>query len=182
MTAVEPEAQSLVATLTAKLGMSVDLGEQQLAEARKMRAAMDAMTVMQPVTFRAVGSALADAAGFAVIQFSPAGPDQGHVWEIQNLVVGGDTFSTAAAGTPEFYASAMDLRSLGNTSPPLTDVVDATTVTLPTLGFYSRGQFTLRPGERLYVRIVGGTEGQQYAAVARGIDYQEGANKQVTSL
>jgi len=177
------EDQGLIAQLVAKIGLMVSVGEQTRDQTARMSKKLDAFRAQQPVDFRAIGSATADAGGVAVIQFSPGGPDQGHKWEIQNVVLGGDTFATAAASSAvEYYASAMDFRTLLDTSPPLTDLVDGTTTALPFPAFYSRGQYTLRPGEKLYVRITGGTEGQQYVGVARGLDIQEAANAQVTGI
>lgn len=184
MTAVEHDNdQGIIGQLVAKIGLMVTVGEQTRDQTARVAKKLDAYRAQQPVDFRAIGSAIADANGVAVIQFSPAGPDQGHKWELQNVVLGGDTFATtAASATVEYYASAMDLRTLLDTSPPLTDCVDATSNALPFPAFYSRGQFTLRPGEKLYVRITGATEGQQYVGVARGLDIQEAANQQVTGI
>ena len=182
MTMVEQDNDAgLIGQLVAKIGLMVSVGQETRDQTKRVAQKLDAMSSMQPVNFRAQGSCIVDAGGFGVIQFSDS-PQQGHVWEIQNIVVGGDTFATAAAGSPEFYSSAMDLRSLKDASPPITDLVDATATSLPTVAFYSRGQFTIRNGEKLWVRIVAGTPGQQYAAVARGLDIQEAANKQVTSI
>lgn len=181
MTATEQETGGLLADISAKLGFSVELGQEQLAATKKLNATLDPTRMMQPVNFRTQGSAIANAAGVAVIQFSPAGPDQGHLWVVHSLVVGGDTWATTAAGSAELYVSAMDLRTLNGTSPPLTDLVDQA-ATLPLPATYGDQQVTLRNGEDLYMRIVGGTSGQQYVASARGVDYQEGVRKQTDSI
>lgn len=179
MTTVEQDNdQGIIGQLVAKIGLMVTVGEQTRDQTARVAKKLDGLRIQQPVNFRAQGSAIADAAGFAVIQFSPGGPDQGHVWAVHNLVVGGDTWDTAADGTAEVYVSAMDLRTLGNTSPPLTDLVDQA-ASLPLPATYGDHQVELRASERLYVRIVGGTNGQQYVATARGIDYQEGIRQQV---
>lgn len=182
MTATEtPDAGSLLASISAKLGLTVDLGREQLAATKKMNNYLDGARIMQPVNFRTQGSAIANADGVAVIQFSPAGPDQGHIWVVHSLVVGGDAWATSAAGSAEVYVSAMDLRALGSASPPLTDLVDQAD-TLPLPATYGNNQLTLRNGEDLYMRIVGGTPDQQYSATARGVDYQEGIRKQTDSI
>lgn len=181
MTATETEPGGLIADLSAKLGFTVEVGQQQLAEQRKTNKLLDATLMMQPVNFRAQGSAIANSDGVAMIQLSPGGPDQGHIWIVHSIVVGGDTWGTSAAGTAELYVSAMDLRTLGSASPPLTDLVDQATA-LPLPALYGNQQVTARASERIYMRIVGGTSGQQYSCATRGVDYQEGVRKQTDSL
>lgn len=181
MTATETN-EGVVGQLVAKLGLMVSIGEQQTKETRKMSRKLDAFRAMQPVDFRAQGSAVADAGGIAVIQFTPSGPDQGHKWELQNLIIGGVTWATVAAGAAEVYVSAMDFRLLRDASPPLTDLVDASANALPLPAQYGRGDITIRNGEKLYVRLTGATNGQTYVASARGLDIQESATQQVTEV
>jgi hypothetical protein len=182
MTAVDQEGPAkLLAAISAKLGLMVELGNSQAIQSKRANDLKRAELAMQPTWFRAQGTCVVDSGGFGIISFSPNGPDQGHVWEILNAVIGGVTFKTTATGTGELYISGMDLRMLGDASPPITDLADQAS-SLPLPSGYSKGQIVCQGQENPYVRIVGGASAQTYAAVIRGLDYQEAAFKQVQNL
>jgi hypothetical protein len=86
------------------------------------------------------------------------GPEVGTEWSIRQIVVGGTTLTAAATGTAWFLVSA---------APPneqsITSVIDNAT-TLPSIAFYTPGQFYLAPNENLYMIVTGGTNNAQYVA------------------
>lgn len=98
------------------------------------------------------------------------GPQQGRVWSVQSITVGGITPATVAAGTADVIQSPSD---------PLQTAVDLTSWRdhadeLPLTGFYTTREIELRSPDQLWVVVNGGTDGQQYVAVAWVLDYQDG--------
>lgn len=177
----ETSPDGVVAHLVGQLGLLVEFGRAQAGELAGVSRTLRKLPAQTPVQYATQGSVTIDAAGFGVIAFTPAGPDQGHFWYVRSLVVGGATWDTAAAGTAELYASAMDLRLMRDASPPLTDLLDQATA-LPLPAKYGRGELTLRNPERLFVRFVGATPGQEYIATIRLEDVQEAADRSEFSL
>lgn len=101
---------------------------------------------------------------------SLGGPQNGRVWSVQSITVGGITPSTTVAGTADVIQSP--------TNPTLT-TVDLTSwrdhaATLPLIGFYTTREVELRYPDELWVVVNNGTIGQQYIAVAWVLDYQDG--------
>lgn len=105
-------------------------------------------------------SATADSAGNALLVFDPV--PRGEHWELRRLVVGGATWTTAAAGTAVVYGTSGQVVD----DPPLGSVLDEA-ASLPNVAFYLGAQALLVGGERLVVAVTGGTAGQQYLAVAQ---------------
>lgn len=171
----------VVAHLVGQLGLLVEFGRDQAHGLDGIRHDLQRLPAQTPVQYATQGSVTIDANGFGVIAFTPAGPDQGHFWYVRSLVVGGATWDTAAAGTAEVYASAMDLRLMLDAAPPLTDLVDQATA-LPLPAKYGRGELTLRNPERLFVRFVGATPGQEYTATIRLEDIQESHTREEFAL
>lgn len=177
----ETSPDGVVAHLVGQLGLLVQFGGEQAEHLAGMARTLRRTAAQTPVQYVTQGSAVIDAAGLGVVAFTPAGPDQGHFWYVRSLVVGGATWDTAAAGSAEVYASAMDLRLMRDASPPLTDLIDQATA-LPLPAKYGRGELTLRNPERLFVRFVGATPGQEYTASIRLEDVQEAADRSEFSL
>ena len=84
------------------------------------------------------------------------GPEIGQQWSVVQIIVGGSTLAAVVTGTAWFLVAA---------APPneqsITSVMDSAT-TLPSVAWYSPGQFYLAPNEALYMVITGGTNGAQY--------------------
>lgn len=76
---------------------------------REQRRAREVDRMMQPTFRHFADSLIVPASGFAVFSF--AGPDQGHKWEVRNILVTGATRGTNVPGTVDIFASAADLRS-----------------------------------------------------------------------
>ena len=93
----------------------------------------------------------------------------GRVWQVRRLIVGGVTVATAATGSAYAFAQGAAPSDLN-----LTNCVDIFT-TLPKGNTYGTHQLFLVATEHLFVVVVGGTPGQQYAAASRVEDWHYGA-------
>lgn len=97
------------------------------------------------------------------------GPVPGRIWLLRQLVVGGLTWGTVAAGTAEAYGTALPPLQTAS-GRQLSDLADAFSA-LPGVHFYTSRQVVLRNPQRLVVVVVGGTSGQTYQAAANVEDY-----------
>jgi len=129
-----------------------------------LRAATIASSV-RPQSVRMPAQAVADASGNALIVFATV--PGGRVHHVRQLVVGGATWGTAAAGTAVVFVGT------GAQDPdypvPLTQVADSA-ATLPKVGFYLEDQVVVPGGASLQVLITGATSGQTYYAAIRVLD------------
>jgi hypothetical protein len=90
------------------------------------------------------------------------GPTYGRAWEVRQLVIGGITWATAVAGNAVVFAQPVAPSTL--TGVGLGNVQDHA-ASLPSVAFYSGGQFHVRHPNRIYVAILSGTASTQYQAV-----------------
>lgn len=85
------------------------------------------------------------------------GPSYGQAWEVRQLVVGGLLWSTTVLGAANIVASP---------SPPIgvptTAALQDHAPSLPSVAFYSSGQFRVRHPNRIYVVIVSGSASTPY--------------------
>lgn len=136
----------------------------------------------QPVFGRTVATGLAPASGPLILRFPLAGPDQGHFWYVRNIVIGGLSEATVAAGTAGIYVSASALNSQPTLAAiGLGDLRDRAS-SFPAVAFYGRGELPLRLNEELFIIISGGTSGQQYVAGLQFEDFQEAATHRAWDL
>lgn len=109
------------------------------------------------------------------------GPDQGTLWYVRSIVVGGLDPTIAAAGVADIFVTAADLTGINTPAPSLLDWRDRA-ASLPSPAFYGRGELALRSPEMLYVRFSGATNAQDYACAIRVEVLQEHAGPQEWSL
>ncbi len=139
------------------IGFGAKLGDltSEIARNRRDRA------LRVPVLKTLPASGLMPSSGNLALMFNQK-PDQGRMWLVRGLTVGGATWGTSAAGTAEFYVSSVpgalvaanrDLSTLADEAPAL-----------PATVTYSNTQVVALGGEHLVVVIVGGTSGQLYVA------------------
>lgn len=171
-----PPDGGLIADLCAKLDLHI-------GSTRRLTEALRPRPPQAPAFMRIAGTRIADSNGVAVIRFNLRGPDQGHMWYVRNLVVGGNTPTTAAAGRADVYVSAggspHELNSLAGLG--LGDWRDES-IALPNVAFYGRGEMPLGINEQLYVVVTGGTAAQQYVAAATAEDFELAPSKQDWSV
>lgn len=166
---------SIFGEIKLHFGNAISEAKKQSELLRKMQATAD--KAQQPINgYRVVQSGIA-AGGLVIVRFG--GPDQGHVWNVQSITVGGLSPTTVAAGRADVYITAMDLRSQGTLANlGLADWRDQATA-LPLVAFYGENQMFCRLNEELYVVISNATNGQQYVAVAQVQDIEESAARSV---
>lgn len=173
--------RGLFADLCAKLDLSIgstDRLTKQLSKPRKR------LPPQQPSIIRARGSAVANSSGLAVIQFDLNGPDQGHLWYIRGMRIGGVTPITTAAGRADVYVSggytpvalAGSLVGLG-----LSDWQDFA-ASLPDVSFYGIGEMPVQTNEHVFIVISSGTNAQEYVANITVFDYELAPEKQDWSM
>jgi hypothetical protein len=124
---------------------------------------MLAASTMRPRLVRITGMATADAAGNALIVMDPC--PQGSAWDLFQIVIGGVTWATTAAGAAIVFTASSPPAS-PDTPVALWNVEDEAP-TLPNLSYYMEHQVELRPAEALCALVTGATTGQQYAMKAR---------------
>lgn len=161
--------------LFADLAAKLDLHIGSVSKMTKAITAGQRRPPAQPVFGRTVASGLAPATGPLILRFPLAGPDQGHFWYVRNLVIGGLTEATVAAGTAGIYVSASSLTSQPSLAAiGLADLRDRAS-SFPAVAFYGRGELPLRLNEELFIIVSGGTSGQQYVAGLQFEDFEEAA-------
>jgi hypothetical protein len=100
-------------------------------------------------------ASVSGASGALVIDLG--GPTYGRKWEVKRLSVGGTTWASAVGGIGQAVISPN-----AQTNPAISDVADVA-ATLPSIAFYSTGQFVVRHPNHLYIVIVTPTASTQYA-------------------
>lgn len=128
-----------------------------------------------PIDIEAQSQIVATTAGPNVIGLG--GPAMGRARLVREIVVGGVTVATAAAGTADVYV----MGTSPGATPPLIRWRDHA-ATMPLIAFYSDRQIALHYPEKLWVVLTGATNGQQYVAAAWSVDYQEAAVGEQFSL
>ena len=146
--------KGLEAFINVGIGMS-DAIDRQTEELRKAREKLQRNT---PVDYMAIGTGIANASGVALIMLGS--PDNGTYWEVKHISIGGTDVPVTAAGKAAVYSSGAAAVTGGMLSNR--DIANA----LPFSNYYGTHQFVVVDQENLLVYIYGGTNGQQYAAVA----------------
>ena len=151
----------VVASLSAELGRQNDLNEKRYQEMRRR----NQLRTQVPIDYKPKANCIIPASGNPTAM-GFGGPEAGFYWLVRRLVVGGLTWGTSAAGTAEVYVTASEVTAVLR---GLTDLVDEASGATPAIprGLLLRAPDQARAPEKLYVVIVGGTIGQQYAGNAQ---------------
>ena len=144
------------ASVWLQLGAQLESVETQL---RKRNDARDYQLANIPQDAEALGAGVVPASGPLFIDLGH--PDQGRYWQVRHVAVAGVPITATAAGVAYIYKRGAPPSDLG-----VTGWIDYTSLPLPQPAFYSTHQFVVNPSEHVWVVIVGGTVGQQYAAHA----------------
>lgn len=87
-------------------------------------------------------------------------PPSGKWWQVRNLIVGGSNITQTPSGT----AYVVTMGSDPGPNPPLFACRDFTAGTFPQKAFYSTHELVLEEQEHLWITILNGTAGTNYAA------------------
>ena len=149
--------------LVSGLHLFAEVGVSLRDEVQKSRAAnvslLRRLETRTPVSHRKANQGVAVSGTPLVIGLGK--PDQGYMWEVQGVMIGGTEVNVAAAGTAGLYVSAF-VPQFGAT-PGMNNCVDYA-AQLPNPGFYGGRKIYVNAGEHLIVVVYGGTTGQTYVA------------------
>lgn len=125
------------------------------------------------------GSGVADANGDTLV-FDLGGPSYGHTFEVRQLIVGGATWATTALGNAVMVVGSS---SPGNSVGGGVDVslagVQDHAASLPSVAFYSAGQFVIRHPNHLYCVILSPTALQLYQIAGDAFNVPDGPTSTV---
>lgn len=140
--------------------------------------------------------ALTNAGNFpasGVMGLSIGGPQQGRVWRVRSIAVGGSTPTTPTAGRADVFAAESKEQILAGapasgSQPGSGGVIFSSglaagatnkwrdqAVALPLVAFYGFGDLTVHAGEQLWVVFSGGTSTDLLIANVRVDDYETAA-------
>jgi len=109
------------------------------------------------------------------------GPEQGEIWLVRRIAIGGVTPATAVTtSSAQVFQSPSDPNQLGGTGPTVNWI--ATFTTLPGLQFFSNRQIVLKNGDNLFISVLGPAANQQIQANVQVEAYNEGGYKSVIDL
>lgn len=162
----------MMAEVGIRLKAAINEVREEIKKANHQRVE-DARKVEAPRTVLIRAEGTAPGSGFLPLVFDIKGPDQGNIWHVRRLVVGGLTPTTVAAGRIDVFVSAADLSRVNSLAQiGLADWADQATA-LPLVGSYGRGELTLRHNEKLWLFLSNGTPAQDYVAAASVENFQE---------
>jgi len=106
------------------------------------------------------GAVTIDAAGEGIIKLGP--PSLEHSWDVRRIAVSPQDPLTDSAAVAFVFRG-------GTVEHPMM-FVDRTRTPLPVVAPWDEGQFTLRPGEPLFVQFTGATPGERMFASMQAIE------------
>jgi hypothetical protein len=136
------------------IGKSVD---QMVQSNKRLLARLQRDT---PVIYRIGVSGTFPATGVLVLNFGS--PDQGTIWDIESITIGGTDQNVTAAGSAGLYVSAVVPINGSQAPGGITSMVDQAK-TLPNVGFYGRRDIIINDQEYLFAVVFSGSAGQTYA-------------------
>jgi len=153
--------------LQAFINVGIGMGDALDRHTEELRRTREKLQRNTPVDYMAIGTGIANASGIALI--SLGSPDNGTYWEVKHISIGGTDVPVTAAGKAAVYVSGTTNVTGGMLSNR--DIAAA----LPFSNYYGTHQFIVVDQENLLIYVYGGTNGQQYAAVAHLEIFQEAA-------
>lgn len=128
-----------------------------------------------PVFVNLQGSGTVDASADP-LYIDLGGPAYGRAWEVRQLVIGGATWATTVSGNAVVFVQGASLST--STGVGLSSVQDHAT-SLPSVAFYSAGQFRVRNPNHIYVAIIGGSASTGYQIAGDAFDLPDRASRSV---
>jgi hypothetical protein len=109
------------------------------------------------------------------------GPEQGEIWLVRRISVGGVTpGTTVSSSSAQVFQSPTDPNQLGGTGPTANWV--ASFSSLPGVQFFSNRQIVLKNGDNLFISVLGPATNQQIQANVQIECYNDGGYKAVVDL
>jgi hypothetical protein len=131
-----------------------------------------------PVFVQMLASGTVDASSDPLI-LDLGGPASGRVYEVRQLVVGGLLWSTTVAGVGLVLVQPNSPPP--NVVPGLGGAEDCAS-SLPSVAFYSSGQFRVMHPNHIYVVIIGGTASTTYQVAGDAFDVPNLSSKKVFDI
>lgn len=177
--------------LYGKLSLSLDGMRDQMRADRAEQRARAERVPPQPIE-----RALTNAAAFpssGVMGLNMGAPQQGRIWRVRSIAVGGKTPTTTAAGRADVFVATTPQQVLADppaagSQPGAGGIIFATALApssvnawrdqapaLPNVAFYGFGDLTVHAGEQLWVVFSSGTSTDVLIANARIDDYETAA-------
>lgn len=132
-------------------------------EAMAAHRAQETKRARVPIPIRHFNSTVIPAGGGRT-GFGFPGPRSGFYYIVRRLLIGGQTWITAAAGTAEVYVTGIPSGAIN--ALQLGDMVDQSSF-LPNKAYYSNEQVIIQAGEHMEIVIDSGTAGQTYVAAVQ---------------
>lgn len=170
MTATEP---GLSVDLFGKLNLTLGGLKSEMAGVRH---ALDRPPA-QPFTIAASGDVTTPAATTFPIAIGLGGPQQGQVWDVRNIAIGGAFPTDAVSGRADIYVRGDNLTAHATRTFAQIGMIgwrDQATA-LPLVAYYGRGQILVRAQQRLWVVLSSYTVSKQYTVNAEIEQFEEGA-------
>lgn len=114
-----------------------------------------------PADYQVAQAGLYPASGSLLLNLGS--PDIGESWQVRRLIIGGADITSTPAGIGWVLVQGSPPNANG-ANPPISQVADFTSGTLPQKAFYGTHEFYVDATEYVYVVITGGTAGVQYTA------------------
>ena len=124
------------------------------------------------------GNATSTATG-ATFAIDLGGPSYGRRWELRQLIIGGNYYSSLVGGSAEVVQTP-SLALVGTTEPSLSSLEDRAP-SLPAISFYSAGQIIVRHPNRLFVVVVSPTVSTNYTVGGEAIETPDAGSRQVVT-
>lgn len=142
--------------------------------------------VQQPSFVQMVKSGVVDSNGDDLV-IGIGKPSEGFMWYVLNIVIGGVSWATSAAGkglvtVSQFSPTAVGTGTAGAAAQVGLAAVRDEADSLPLPAFYSRGQLPVQSPEALRIIITGGTANQTYVVQCVVEEIQTGERAQVAAV
>ena len=166
--------------LNAGAGAHLELGPISLGAIAKLTTAMESQQqaladwVALEKDYQRTGPVFVQLAGSVNIDASSdpgyidlGGPAVNRVWEVRQLVIGGITWATAVNGNA--YVLVQSSSPNANNPAGIGSTQDHAAA-LPSVAFYSSGQFRVRNPNHIFIAILSGSASTAYQAVGDAFD------------
>jgi hypothetical protein len=131
-----------------------------------------------PIFIQMIGAGTVDASGDP-LYMDLGGPNQGRAWEVRQIVIGGMTWATVVGGNASILVqpnspSPLAPAGIGSTQDHAT--------ALPSVAFYSAGQFRVKHPSHVFIAVLSGTASTAYQAIGDAYDVPDVPTRDVFTV